>query len=156
MAWVGILWFSRVHEKAMIYGARWKSHECRTRALSIPEVLPYLNLQVEILIQILVYLLLLWPTQIDAIITILVNWIGYFRLVCSSLVNWERKISSQSQILSWIENWVTSQPGKATGHCLSKSLKVIIFRSFSDFLLFARRNAGQPKHLIQLGGYQIR
>ena len=29
-----------VHEKAMIYGARWKSHECPTRALGIPEVLP--------------------------------------------------------------------------------------------------------------------
>ena len=36
-------WFSRVHEKVMIYGARWKSHECRTRALSIPEVLPCLS-----------------------------------------------------------------------------------------------------------------
>ena len=35
--------FSRVHEKAMIYGARWKSHECPTRALSIPEVLPCLS-----------------------------------------------------------------------------------------------------------------
>ena len=32
-----------VHEKAMIYGARWKSHECPTRALSIPEVLPCLS-----------------------------------------------------------------------------------------------------------------
>ena len=29
-----------MHEKAIIYGARWKSHECSTRALSIPEVLP--------------------------------------------------------------------------------------------------------------------
>ena len=36
-------WFSKVHEKAMIYGARWKSHECPTRALSIPEVLPCLS-----------------------------------------------------------------------------------------------------------------
>ena len=27
----------------MIYGARWKSHECPTRELSIPEVLPYLS-----------------------------------------------------------------------------------------------------------------
>ena len=36
-------WFSRVHEKAMIYGARWKSHECPTRALSIPKVFPYLS-----------------------------------------------------------------------------------------------------------------
>ena len=25
----------------------------------------------------------------------------------------------------------------------------------SDFLLFARRSTGQPKHPIQLGGYQI-
>ena len=29
--------------KVMIYGARWKSHECPTRALSIPEVLPCLS-----------------------------------------------------------------------------------------------------------------
>ena len=36
-------WFERVHEKAMIYGARWKSHECPTRELSIPEVLPCLS-----------------------------------------------------------------------------------------------------------------
>ena len=28
---------------ATIYGARWKSHECPTRALSIPEVLPCLS-----------------------------------------------------------------------------------------------------------------
>ena len=35
--------FSSAHLKAMIYGARWKSHECPTRALSIPEVLPCLS-----------------------------------------------------------------------------------------------------------------
>ena len=34
--------FSSAHLKAMIYGARWKSHECPTRALNIPEVEPYL------------------------------------------------------------------------------------------------------------------
>ena len=28
---------------AMIYRAPWKSHECPTRALSIPEVVPYLS-----------------------------------------------------------------------------------------------------------------
>ena len=32
-----------VHLKATTYGARWKSHECPTRALSIPEVLPCLS-----------------------------------------------------------------------------------------------------------------
>ena len=32
-----------VHLKVMIYGARRKSHECPTRALSIPEVLPCLS-----------------------------------------------------------------------------------------------------------------
>ena len=35
--------FSSVHLKATIYRARWKSHECPIRALSIPEVLPYLS-----------------------------------------------------------------------------------------------------------------
>ena len=48
------------------------------------------------------------------------------------------------------------QPGKQRHVVRVNPLKVITFRSFSDFLLFARRNAGQPKHLIQLGGYQIR
>ena len=40
--WIGNLWFSSVHEKVVIYRARWKSHECPTRDLSIPEVEPYL------------------------------------------------------------------------------------------------------------------
>ena len=49
-------WFSKVHEKAMIYGARWKSHECPTRALSIPEVLPCLSDENKIV-----------PTQISSL-----------------------------------------------------------------------------------------
>ena len=32
-----------MHEKATIYAARWKSRECPTRALGIPEVLPCLS-----------------------------------------------------------------------------------------------------------------
>ena len=42
-------WFSKVHEKTMIYGARWKSHECPIRELSIPEVVPYLSDENKIL-----------------------------------------------------------------------------------------------------------
>ena len=33
---------------AMIYRAPWKSHECPTRALSIPEMLPYLSDEIKI------------------------------------------------------------------------------------------------------------
>ena len=40
----------------MIYGARWKSHECPTRALSIPEVLPCLSDENKIV-----------PTQISSL-----------------------------------------------------------------------------------------
>ena len=40
----------------MIYGARWKSHECSARALSIPEVLPYLSDENKII-----------PTQISSL-----------------------------------------------------------------------------------------
>ena len=40
----------------MIYGARWKSHECPTRALSIPEVLPCLSDENKII-----------PTQIPSL-----------------------------------------------------------------------------------------
>ena len=40
----------------MIYGARWKSHECPTRALNIPEVLPYLSDENKIV-----------PTQISSL-----------------------------------------------------------------------------------------
>ena len=36
---------------AMIYRAPWKSHECPTRALSIPEVEPYLCVAVTVRIQ---------------------------------------------------------------------------------------------------------
>ena len=32
-----------MHKKAIIYGARWKSHECPTGALSISEELPCLS-----------------------------------------------------------------------------------------------------------------
>ena len=45
-----------VHLKVMIYGARWKSHECPTRALSIPEVLPCLSDENKIV-----------PTQISSL-----------------------------------------------------------------------------------------
>ena len=41
---------------ATIYRARWKSHECPTRALSIPEVLPYLSDEDKIV-----------PTQISSL-----------------------------------------------------------------------------------------
>ena len=39
--WIGNLWFPKVYIISIIYGAHWKSHECPTRNLSIPEVVPF-------------------------------------------------------------------------------------------------------------------
>ena len=52
-------------------------------------------------------------------------------------------------------SWPHHNPEKQRHVVRVNSLKVI-FRSFSDFFLFARRSTGQPKYPIQLGGYIFR